>query len=170
MAKKPADRVRKVETKERRPLKQAPTKRKLEKAAKPKAEPKVTAPAPARGGVKIAFICSECYEDFFFRGETIGETITCPECLHVGKKPDADFLSTVRRHKSGEKSALAMAMVALVLTLGLALGYIHFSSGAQQIPENESLQTILLASSALLAPVGIILAVRYEKNRWEIYF
>ena len=49
------------------------------------------------------------------------EIVTCPECFHVGKKPDDSFLRTVSTAKAGERKK------AMVLTLLSCLLIVSFS-------------------------------------------
>jgi len=34
----------------------------------------------------VAFVCSECYEEFILPASYSKEMVTCPECQHVGKR------------------------------------------------------------------------------------
>lgn len=148
-------------------LKSAKKKPAREKKIKPRKA--VAAPRGKSGGERIAFICSECYEDFVLTGSEVQDSITCPECLHVGKKPDDDFLRTVRMHKQGERSSLVVAAVTLLLALLAALGFIWVASPHSESTD-ENLRLILLGATALLVVAGLALTVRYEKKRWEVYF
>ncbi|MBI4583782.1 MAG: hypothetical protein HY717_07145 [Planctomycetes bacterium] len=144
-------------------------KAKLEKAAAPKAR---SAPRLAGGGAQISFICSECYEEFFLSASQMKETVTCPECLHVGKKPQEDFLKTVHLHKGGERKSLFLAG-GLALILGLvtaALIYIRSPYSGLDAEAQGQYGMILGGTAVLLVLAGIWLAVRYERNRWEVYF
>lgn len=140
---------------------------------KKKAKPKREKPAPRDGGrSRIAFICSECYEDFTFSGGDINETVTCPECLHVGKKPDDDFLRTVSMHKSGEKSSLVLACLVLTALLGASGAAIYFISPHFFAGGDGDTNTTMIAgiAAAFIFLISLLLVARYEKNRWEIYF
>ena len=72
-------------------------------------------------GKKLDFICSECYSVLALSATYSEEIVTCPECFHVGKKPDDSFLRTVSTAKAGERKK------AMVLTLLSCLLIISFS-------------------------------------------
>jgi len=122
----------------------------------------------------VPFICSECYEEFVLPSTYSRETVTCPECLHVGKKPAEDFLRTVTVHKAGEKSAFKLALMSTYFFLVSALLLIWIASpysAALVKDEGRSTGTmILLVMSVGFAGLLIWASGRYEKNRWEVYF
>lgn len=125
----------------------------------------------ARGSV--AFVCSECYEEFLLPANYSQEMVCCPECLHIGKRPDGDFLRTVSRHKGGEKRAFAMAIVSLALVLGLAIWLAWMASdpyAASGGKTDKNLLLGLLGGSALMTMIFVWLTVKAESNRWEVYF
>ena len=72
-------------------------------------------------GKKLDFICSECYSVLVLSATYSEEIVTCPECFHVGKKPDDSFLRTVSTAKASERKK------AMVLTLLSCLLIISFS-------------------------------------------
>ncbi len=141
-------------------------------AAKPKKARKAPPPT-TRGG--IPFICSECYEEFVLPSTYERETVTCPECLHVGKRPAEDFLEKVNLHKSAEKRALAKSLAFAEMLLVGALGFIWiltpYSASILQEQQMRSNVTLGLGGLVLLL-VGLLAwsVSQYEKNRWEIYF
>jgi len=136
-------------------------------------EPARAAPSVSLRG-SVAFVCSECYEEFLLPANYSQEMVCCPECLHVGKRPDADFLRTVNRHKSGERSATAIAIAAGLVVTGLILAVLWLSSdmalAASGGKADSGLVTILAGVAALLAMIFLWLTVRAEGNRWEVYF
>ena len=159
----------------KKPIKSPRSVRTTKAKAKPKkkAKPKREKPAPRAGGrSRVTFICSECYEDFTFTGGDMNETVTCPECLHVGKKPDDDFLRTVGMHKSGEKTSLVLACLVLVALLGASGAAIYFISPHFFAGGDSDGNTTMIAgiAAAFIFLVSLLLVARYEKNRWEIYF
>lgn len=153
--------------------------KKPEKSKKfaPAAEKDDARPAAAAGrrGSSVAFVCSECYEEFLIPASYSHEIVSCPECLHVGKRSDEDFLRTVIRHKADERKSQALACGAgvLLLVLILALLYVTspftLSAGGGKKPDSTILYG-LLGASALVGIVFAWLTVRAEKNRWEVYF
>ncbi|HVR75603.1 MAG TPA: hypothetical protein VMT52_14805 [Planctomycetota bacterium] len=152
--------------------------KKSEKSRKsaPAAEKDDARPAAAAGSRgSVAFVCSECYEEFLIPASYSHEIVSCPECLHVGKRSDEDFLRTVIRHKADERKsqALACGAGALLLVLILALLYVTspftLSAGGGKKPDSTILYG-LLGASALVGIVFAWLTVRAEKNRWEVYF
>jgi hypothetical protein len=158
----------------RAPKKAKPKKEKKAKAAKPPKEKRTwekARPAAARQRA-VAFICSECYEEFLLPSNYSQEMVTCPECLHVGKKPDEDFLRTVSVHKAGQRNSLVMAVTAGILLLGLLVGTLWITSD-MYVADGAPDSTIVLGlggGAALLTIIFLWLVVRFEKNRWEVYF
>ena len=144
-----------------------PTAKKEKKAAKPKP---ARAPRASGGSASnINFICSECYEEFSLTRSEMDETLTCPECLHVGKRPEEDFLRTVRMHKAGEKRSLTMAAACFVGMVVCLIGAAWALSPNGQ-ESGEAMLPILGGIGGLCALAAIFLGIRYEKNRWEVYF
>jgi hypothetical protein len=122
----------------------------------------------------VPFICSECYEEFVLPSTYSRETVTCPECLHVGKRPAEDFLRTVTVHKAGEKSAFKLALMSTYFFLVSALLLIWIASpysSAVIQDEGRSTGTMILLI-LVVGSAGLLIwaSSRYEKNRWEVYF
>jgi len=153
-----------------------PAKAKAAKPAKPAAKKKAPAARPVRRGIQ--FICSECYEEFVLPADYSRETVTCPECLHVGKRPAEDFLRTVNLHKTGEKKALLGSVNISVMLATVSLIFVYLLS-----PYSENLSFFAKdpgqrSTAALVAGVAVVILVgllsfsisKYERNRWEIYF
>lgn len=173
-AKPKGKKVRKAKVERKKPVKEK--KAKPAKAAKPaKKRPAAASARPAGAGRgAYAFVCSECYDEYLLPANYSHETMTCPECLHVGKKPDENFLRTVAMHKKGQRKAtVAVALCGVLFAVAL-LGLIYVSTvaGYERVPEmNRSLVTYGFAgASGLLGFLFFWLAVRYEGNRWEVYF
>ncbi len=167
MAEEPAARGSKAGKKDRGKM---PGKAGKEAAEKEKLRP--AAAVTSRGSV--AFVCSECYEEFLLPANYSQEMVSCPECLHVGKRPDEDFLRTVNRHKAGERKSLAMAIAAgaILLTLVLALLWLTSDMYIAQHKGQPDKNVVLglLGGSALATLIFAWLTVRFEGNRWEVYF
>ncbi|MEE3229546.1 MAG: hypothetical protein VX272_00800, partial [Planctomycetota bacterium] len=88
-----------------------------EGSAKPK---KSVSPVPAKasGGKRLDFICSECYSVLALSATYSEDIVTCPECFHVGKKPDDSFLRTVSTAKAGEgKKALVLTLLSCLMII-----------------------------------------------------
>ena len=152
------------------------TKGKGGKGASLKAKKKEKAPARAAVGSgrrgSIPFVCSECYEEFLLPTNYSQEAVTCPECLHVGKKPDENFLRTVTIHKHGERKSLSSVLIAGILLLVGALALIWARSPYAEL-DAGTLQTVtygLLGGCLLLGIIFFWLIIRFEGNRWEVYF
>jgi hypothetical protein len=133
--------------------------------------PKPTRPAAQRS---VRFVCSECYEEFLLPANFSRDTVSCPECLHVGKRPDEDFLRTINLHKAGERKALtlACALGGALLLLLLVLIWIQSPYRTIELKEDQ-LQAVtmgILGGSGLVAILFFWLLVRAENNRWEVYF
>ena len=125
-----------------------------------------------RGG--LPFICSECYGEFRVPSTYASETVTCPECQHVGKRNDEDFMRRVGVQKASERSALMTALTFaisfLVVTLAFFWMQTPYSEGVVKAAQRGTLAPLLGGLSALNLIALIWAAGRYEKNRWEIYF
>ena len=88
-----------------------------EGSAKPK---KSVSPVPAKasGGKRLDFICSECYSVLALSATYSEDIVTCPECFHIGKKPDDSFLRTVSTAKAGEgKKALVLTLLSCLMMI-----------------------------------------------------
>ncbi len=147
----------------------------LKQKAKPAREEASTRPAAFSGGIggSIGFVCSECYEEFLLPASYSQETVCCPECLHVGKRPDADFLRTVNRHKAGERRALALAIASGVFVVGLVLYLLWLTSDMYVVAHGKPEKNFvmgLLGGSAILTAIFVWLSVKSESNLWEVYF
>jgi len=166
-----AKKVRKAKAERKKPVKVK--KAKPAKAAKKRPAAAAARPASAGRGA-YAFVCSECYDEYLLPANYSHETMTCPECLHVGKKPDENFLRTVAMHKKGQRKATFAVALCGVLFAAALLGLVYVSTvaGYDRVPEmNRSLVTSGFAgASGLLGLLFFWLAVRYEGNRWEVYF
>jgi hypothetical protein len=141
-------------------------------AAKPKRERKAPPPR-TRGG--IPFICSECYEEFVLPATYARETVTCPECLHVGKRPADNFLEKVNLHKTAEKRALTKSLIfAEMLVVGaVVLMWLLSAYSASTFTSESTRGNAVMGIGALVVVLIGLLAwsiSQYEKNRWEIYF
>ena len=160
--------------------KRAPAKKKIGRAPKSKgAAPKkgkskakpAPRPAPAPRGASCHFVCSECYEEFSVPTETLkqSDSVTCPDCLHVGKRPDDEFLGTVLIHK-GQESRLRMLALVVAAAFVVAGGVLVYSvspyaSGEPLLPKEALLGICGLLFLALMGALW-----KYESNRWEVYF
>ena len=153
------------------PLKAArsPKKKAKEKTV---AEEKVVVAGASRSTGSIPFVCSECYEEFLISSSYPHEMVSCPECLHVGKKPDADFIRTIHLHKAGEKRSLlaAVACGTFLAIVALALVWMNAPGpGADKAPDGTT-NMALLGVGGLLTLCLLWLVARFEGNRWEVYF
>ncbi len=140
--------------------------------AKPKKTRKKPEVRPLRGG--IPFICSECYEEFVLPANYSKETVTCPECLHVGKRPAEDFIRTVNLHKAGEKRALSKSLwIAEMLGISALIFLFVISPYSIDMIEEDLRGKLTMGFGGLVVVLAGLLAWsvnQYEKNRWEIYF
>ena len=165
-AKKPATKPAKAKTKPAK-AKTKPAKAKTKPARKPK-------PAPGGGKGRIHFICSECYEEFILGAAQMKDTLTCPECLHVGKRPDDQFLHTVGGTKSREKAKLVLAtLVALLAAIAGGCMVVLLSPHQGLLVDlvgSDAATYIFGGGLGLFFLIGIALAIQYEGNRWEVYF
>ncbi len=104
------------------------------KAGKGKDEPKKAAadlkkPAAAKsGGKTIDIICSECYSVLSLSATWSEDLVTCPECFHVGKKPDDSFLRTVSTAKARESKKAKMLTLLSILVIVSFAGFVLLKS------------------------------------------
>ena len=103
-------------------------------AGKGKKEPKKAAadlkkPAAAKsGGKTIDIICSECYSVLSLSATWSEDLVTCPECFHVGKKPDDSFLRTVSTAKARESKKAKMLTLLSILVIVSFAGFVFLKS------------------------------------------
>jgi hypothetical protein len=148
------------------------------KVAKPVSKPKLKPrPAAPAGGARLQFICSECYEEFSLAAANMKDSLTCPECLHVGKKPAEDFIQKARAIRAREKKYLTLATVfALVAGLFAIAGVMLLSPHADKVRnllggDDPSMANMVVGGGfGLFAILVLVFSVQYEKNRWEVYF
>ena len=104
------------------------------KAGKGKNEPKKAAadlkkPVAAKsGGKTIDIICSECYSVLSLSATWSEDLVTCPECFHVGKKPDDSFLRTVSTAKARESKKAKMLTLLSILVIVSFAGFVLLKS------------------------------------------
>ena len=144
------------------------------KGAEKPAREKLAPAAKAPRGNTLTFVCSECYTEISVAADYSEEGVTCPDCLHVGKKPDDNFLRTVSITKSGERKSVVLATVVGILMVACFVGLL-FVQSAYLTPElpKEDLQTWtygLLGGGSLFSLLFLWLLWRFEGNRWEVYF
>jgi len=132
-------------------------------------------PAPPKGRT-LTFVCSECYTEVSVAANHSEERVTCPDCLHVGKKPDDNFLRTVSLHKSGErKKTVLTTLVGFLMVLSfLALVYMRsaypVAAGEFATEDLETWTMVFLGAGGVFSILFMILLFNFEKNRWEVYF
>lgn len=156
-----------------------------ERAKRPKEDRKAKEARPvAPVGGAVRFICSECYEEFHLPADYSGETVTCPECLHVGKRPDDNFLRTVNVHKKEERKSLALTVavgaglvIVLFILVWVNTPYVpvleSFLAGLGLSGVELDAREVtfgLLGGGGILTIILLWLLVRFESNRWEVYF
>ena len=118
-----------------------------EGSAKPK---KSVSPAPAKtsGGKRLDFICSECYSVLVLSATYSEEIVTCPECFHVGKKPDDSFLRTVSTAKAGEgKKAVVLTLLSCLMIICFS-GVVFLDSAYGDAASMTEARTEAAASTA----------------------
>ncbi|MGE3165133.1 MAG: hypothetical protein AB7O52_09530 [Planctomycetota bacterium] len=139
--------------------------------AKAASNPRPSKPARApagRGGYEIN--CSECYTSFSFQPSGGGSAITCPVCMHVGQFAENDVMTKVVMAKRAEKSSFLMAVVPTVLLFVAGLAYAG-SLALKGTAGMESTQHYIFGGvGALLLIATIALGVKYENNRYDVYF
>jgi hypothetical protein len=118
-----------------------------EGSAKPK---KSVSPVPAKasGGKRLDFICSECYSVLAISATYSEKIVTCPECFHVGKKPDDSFLRTVSTAKAGEgKKALVLTLLSCLMVICFS-GIVYLKSAYGDAASMTEARTEAPASTA----------------------
>jgi hypothetical protein len=169
-----------------KPLKKFTKKEKGKKEEKPARKEKEAEPEPVGAGTggedvgrgrpgargSLTFVCSECYEEFLLPPNFSQEMVSCPECLHVGKRPDADFLRSVKMHKAGERKFLAAAVVcgAILLIVILALFWVISPYSVAGGKLDTTIVYGLAGGAVVLTAILVWLILRFEGNRWEVYF
>ena len=138
------------------------------KAPAKKAKRAAPAPRPPRSGASCQFTCSECYAEFILPANFSEETLSCPECLHVGKRPDDDFLRTVLIHKGQEKKLLAITAGVAGLFFVVVLMFIWQTSPYVATASISPMAFLGISGVLLIALLALL--TRYEANRWEVYF
>lgn len=152
----------------KKPAKKSPARGKKKAPAKKKAASR-PAPRPSSGGIVLELGCSECDEPLKFNTADASETLTCPECLLVVRKPDEDFVQTVQMHKGGEKKILILATIMLFLFFVATGGLIYHITPIHETPD-ENMKNIFLGAAGLFFVVSLACLVKYEKSRWKVYF
>lgn len=128
-------------------------------------------PAAPRGSGNqlVPVICSECHEDLLYDSSVNSDGMMCPICEHSASKPDGAQLHHIAEKRRQEKSAFT---ICAVLT-GVALASFAAWAVLMRNPANS------LDDGMFWGPLGIallstlvltIFAVKYEGNRWEVYF
>lgn len=163
--------MKKKGSKKKPSFKKSPTGKKAKKAVPAKKSKSVTRAAkPAKPSGVCQFVCSECYAEFILPANFSEETLSCPECLHVGKRPDEDFLRTVLIHKSQERKSLAMTVGVGILLFVVILFLIWQVSPFATAGDPPIPSVALLGIGGVLLLALLALMWRYEGNRWEVYF
>ena len=150
----------------------APKKGSSPKKSRAVKERKPAAAKPVRAGKALSFVCSECYTTISLPVNYSKEKVTCPECFHVGKKPDEDFLRTVGTHKNGERSSFVLTCIVGLLTLIVlaAAVWLRTPYGTMEGDDLSTWTMVLLGGGGLLTIIFLALLWRFENNRWEAYF
>lgn len=79
-------------------------------------------------GETIDFICSECYSELALSATWSEDLVTCPECFHVGKKPDDSFLRTVSTAKAREGKKARLLTILTLLVISSFAGFVFLKS------------------------------------------
>lgn len=138
-----------------------------------KAKPRIAKTKAPKGpsGSTISVVCSECYGDFVFNMAASGDQITCPECMHVGITPDPAEKSTFAGAVANTRSKLISAIVPAVIFAATGYYYISSLNGAGSFAKlGSGMNYGLLGILAVTFIATIMMGIRYEKNRSEVYF
>lgn len=117
----------------------------------------------------IPVVCSECFEELAFDTGVKTDVLTCPVCEHTANRPDDATLHRIESLRSAERTNL---MIGLVLTMlsGSSLGIWHFLLGNPANAHNGGLFWGPIGVFFLLVMVLCVFSVKYEGNRYEVYF
>ncbi|MCA8960775.1 MAG: hypothetical protein KDC38_09690 [Planctomycetes bacterium] len=120
-------------------------------------------------------ICSECYAEFSLSSNQPASKITCPECMHMGEIATSDVMGQIALAKNAEKGWLLKAIIPTLLLFfgGFAYLWMIMSKGR----ENEMISALgdglnygFIGGLAILAIIVIAMAIKYEGNRYDVYF
>lgn len=117
----------------------------------------------------IPVICSECYEELVYDSGSKSEEIVCPVCEHSAGKPDQATLHHISDKRRTEKKNFVLAFTLWLLGAG---GMGSWAILAQN-PANAADDGMFwgpFGVGMLGFLVVLILGVKYENNRWEVYF
>ena len=115
-------------------------------------------------------MCSECYDEFTIPAETLknSDSISCPDCMHVGKRPDDEFIGMVQIHK-GQEGRMKLIALAITILFVVSAGLLIYSvSPYAEKPILDLTVLVGIVGLLFLATLGVLW--KYEGNRWEVYF
>ncbi len=123
-------------------------------------------PRPS-GHELVPVVCSECFEELCFDTGVKTDSLTCPVCEHTASRPDDALLHRISGHRRTERTNF---MICLVVLLAGALGFARWGQviGNAAVESGAFWSGAGLGLVAALALMGLI--VKYEGNRWEVYF
>ena len=136
----------------------------------PKKEPRKRPSAPR--GKTYEIICSECYTSYAYSQAASADSISCPECLHVGTVGANDVMSKIAIAKSTEGGNLLKAAIPAVLffVIGVVWTGMLATKAAASTNLEASTNWIFGGVLAVLFIVTLAFALKYESNRYEVYF
>ncbi len=143
------------------------SKSKAKSSGPPKRSVQRSKPAAVSGGLSV--LCSECYSEFTLNPKAeAGSKITCPSCMHMGEVAESDVMAQISIAKRQEGSWLRFGLISGIVLAALSLTY---GALVARDPNLSSGITYGLIGAMALFLVGAIYsAVRYESNRYEVYF
>ncbi|HIA28080.1 MAG TPA: hypothetical protein EYN79_08215 [Planctomycetes bacterium] len=119
----------------------------------------------------MSVICSECYEDFVYHMNVSADPITCSECMHVGVAPSPADKAKFSAAVAKTRSHLIAAIIPAFLFLGTILFYVSSLNDSGSIEAlGSGMHYGLLATLTITFLATMAMAIRYEKNRNEVYF
>lgn len=117
----------------------------------------------------IPVICSECFEDFSFDTSVKSDTLTCPVCEHSAARPDDGTLHRIHSLRKAEQTNYLITMVLTIVgSLAFAIWGVVQTNPANAADDAMFWGPIGVAGLAALVLMGFV--VKYEGNRWEMYF
>lgn len=117
--------------------------------------------------------CSGCYEPFIFNSGLEGEELVCPVCEHMCDRPDDGQLSRVFDVQAAEKKGFRICLATLGVSLTSFASWVGVSDSAYYLQNPDSQDMLFYGPMGLFIISSfalVVLAWKYEKNRWDIYF
>jgi hypothetical protein len=121
------------------------------------------------GHALIPVICSECFEELAFDTGVKSDTLTCPVCEHTAARPDDATLARIESVRKAEKTNLTIGLALSGLSAAAMVAWQALMTNPVNAHEG-GLFWGPLGLFFLLVLVLAIFSVKYEGNRFDVYF